>query len=69
MKTARNSSTSLAAAIAMILAAPGAAWADEGRDDDHGRGWNKGGSKVNVHNNVHYNNRYDGRYAAKARHY
>jgi hypothetical protein len=69
MKTARNISVSLAVAVAMILAAPSAAWADEGRDDNHGRGWYKGGSKVNVHNNVHYNNRYDGRYAAKARHY
>ena len=69
MNTYRNSSASLAAVVAMILATPSAAWADEGRDNDHGRGWNKGGSKVNVHNNVHYNNRYDGRYASKGRYY
>ena len=69
MKTYRNSSASLAAAVVMILATPSAAWADEGRDNDQGHGWNKGGSKVNEHNNVHYNNHYAGRYAAKGPYY
>jgi hypothetical protein len=69
MKTYRNSSTALAAAVAIILAAPSTAWSDDGRDHDRGHGWNKGRSKVNAHNNVHYNNHYDGPYAARGRYY
>jgi len=69
MKTYRNSTTALAAALSIIVAAPSAAWADQGRDDDHDQGWNKRGSKVNMHNNVHYNTHYDGRYAARGRYY
>jgi len=69
MKTYRNSPIALAAAVAVILAVPGAAWAGEGRDDGQGHGWNRGGPKVNVHNNVHYNNHYAGRYAGNGPNY
>jgi hypothetical protein len=69
MKTYRNTTSALAAAFTIVIAAPSAAWADQGRNDDHDRGWNKRGPKVNVHNNVHYNTHYDGRYAARGRYY
>jgi hypothetical protein len=74
MNTHRTSSTALAAVIAMILAVPSSAWAGEGRDDDHGPGWNKGGGnkggqKSNEHYNTHYNNRYYGHYAGRGRYY
>jgi hypothetical protein len=69
MKTHRNFSTALAAAVAIIVAAPGTARSDDGRDDNHDRGWNKRGTKINVHDNPHYNNHYNNRYAAKGRYY
>jgi hypothetical protein len=79
MNTYRKSSTALAAIMAMILAVPGAAWAGEGGDDDHGHGWhkdgdddhgwNKGGNRSNEHYNIHENNRYYGHYAAKGPYY
>jgi hypothetical protein len=67
MNTHRTSSTALAAVIAMILALPGAVWAGEGGDDDHG--WNKRGYKRNEHYNNHYNNRHYGNSAGRGRHY
>ena len=85
MNTHRKSATALAAVMAMILAAPGAAWAGEGGDDDHEHGWNKGGDDdhehgwnrggyksnehYNTHYNTHYNNSYYGHYAGRGPYY
>jgi len=62
-----KSSAVLASVMAMILAIPGAASADEGR---HGNGWNKGGNgnqksssgHYTNHYNTHYNSHYKGNY-------
>jgi len=66
-----KSSAVLASAMAMILAIPGAAWADGGR---YGNDWNNGGkgnqksssghynNHYNNHYNSHYNNNYKGNY-------
>jgi hypothetical protein len=77
MNTYRKSTTMLAAVMAIFLALPGAAWAGEGGDDDHGcnrggnddHGWNKGGYKSNEHYNIHENSRYDGHYTASGPYY
>jgi hypothetical protein len=67
MNTHRKCSAALTSVMAMILAVPGAAWADA--DNDHGQGVGKGGNKSNTHYNIHYNihnnSHYDGHDASK----
>jgi len=80
MKRNSKSATTLAATIAMILAVPAAALADEGRDgdrgpgwhkgvDDHPPGWNRGGNRSNEHYNSHYRNTYYSHYAGPGHYY
>ena len=83
MNAYRISSTALAAVMAVILALPGAARADEGGDGDHDHGpgwhkggddghphgWDRGGYRSNEHYNIHENNRYYGHYAPRGPYY
>ena len=52
-----KSATVLASVMAMILAVPGAAWSDGGRN---GNDWNKGGKGKKEYSSSHYNNYYKG---------
>ena len=54
-----RSLTVLASVIAMILAIPGAAWADGARN---GSDWNKGGKGNQKYSSGHYNNHYNSHY-------
>jgi hypothetical protein len=54
-----KSSAVLASVMAMILAIPGAAWADGGR---YGNDWNKGGKGNQKYSSGHYTNHYNNRY-------
>jgi hypothetical protein len=54
-----KSSAVLASVMAMILALPGAAWADGG---GYGNGWNKGGKGKQEYYAGHYNNHYNNHY-------
>jgi hypothetical protein len=59
MNRHRKSSVVLASVMAMILAIPGAAWADSGR---YGNDWNKGGKGNQKYSSGHYNNHYNNYY-------
>ena len=63
MNTHSKTSSILASVIAMILAVPGGAWADEGRYDEggHDNGYQKKG-QYNTRYNTRYNNRYNSYY-------
>jgi hypothetical protein len=65
MNTHSKTSSILASVIAMILAVPGGAWADEGRYDkgEHDNGYQKKGhynTRYNTRYNNHYNSYYKG---------
>ena len=65
-----KSSAVLASVMAMILAIPGPAWADGGRN---GNDWNKGGKGYqkysSAHYNTHYSNHYNNYYKGKNKGY
>jgi len=62
MNRQRKSASVLATVMTVILAVPGGAWADGGRNDN---GWNKGGYK----GNPHYNNKSYGHYQGQSGYY
>ena len=65
MNRQSKSSTVLASVVAMILALPGGAWADGGRNGNNGHN----NRSSNNHYNNHYRNNYHGYYNGKGYYY